>query len=155
MKTKIMVGLCIALLLLTGLVGLSNIGPANAAPLGAPTPVAVQTTGHQPALATLFDTQVITQDTRGGCTQSSNFERADVQYKFDQTAVNTATLYLQFTNDTPGSAASYTNGVAVVSANAADATSLQQMQVFGAWTCAYLDVTNSNPVTLTVKALLK
>lgn len=156
MRSKFVMGLCIALLLVAALFGLTNLDPASAAPRAAPTPVAVDATGAQPSLVTLFDSQVITADTRGGCTPSSNFERADVQYEFDQTAVNTTTLYLQFTNETPGQAGtSYINGVAVVSANAADATNMQQLQVFGAWVCAYADVTNANPVTLTAKALLK
>ena len=79
-----------------------------------------------------------------------------MHYSIDQTDVNTMTLKLQFTNDTPGtSGATYVDGINIVASNAADATDLQQFQTFGAWTCVYADVTNTNAVDVSVVVLLK
>lgn len=148
--------LIIALLFVATLMVGRPIDPATAAPHPVPTPVSVARAVNQPTLATLMNNQVVTTDTRGGCVASSNHEKADIQYEIDHGTTNTVTIRLQFTNETPGQAAtSYINGVAVVTANAADATDMQQLQLFGAWTCVYADVTNSNPLTITAKVLLK
>lgn len=157
MNSKTIALSAVALLLAAALfAGLNMATPATAAPMSAPTPVSVARSPEQPHVATLMDSQVITSDTRGGCVNSTLYEKTDVQYEIDQGTANSTTLKLQFTNETPGEAsASYVNGLSVVVGAAADATNMQQMQVFGAWTCIYADVTNTNAMTLTVKALMK
>lgn len=156
MNSKFAVILAASLLLLVALFGALNLStPVAAAPSFAPTPVSADRSPEQPHVAVLMDSQVITQDTRSGCVNSAWYERADVQYEVDEGATNTATLKLQFTNETPGDAGtSYVDGLTIATASA-DTTSMQQMQVFGAWTCVYADLSNANAMTISIKALLK
>lgn len=148
--------LCVALILAASMFGLMDVSPqVEAAPLFAPTPVSQARSVNVPQVATFFAVESITADQRAGCTNSADFEKADIQYVIDQGTVNTVTLKLQFTNDPHGSGATYIDGVNIVANNAADASSMQQFQVFGAWTCIYADVANSNPLSLTVRAVLK
>ena len=69
----------------------------------------------------------------------------------DQTNVNTVTLTLQFSND----GENWTDGAALATSNAADAALLQQVNVFGKYARVYANVTNSNPLTVTVIGVLK
>lgn len=148
--------LAILLLALVTLLAINMPAPATAAPSAAPTPVAVDRSPTQPTLATLWDRAEIAATGRGGCVNTSAYEKMDLQYVIDQTVVNTITLKLQFTNDSPGDTnATYIDGVTIISGNAADASDLQQFQVFGAWTCIHATVVNANPVTVSAKALLK
>lgn len=143
------------LALLMGLMG-GGQGAVMAAPQAAPTPVSVtRPVSSQPQLSAIANAQVIAADTRLGCVASSNHSLMDLQYGIDQGTVNTVTLKLQFTNDTPGASATYIDGVNVVATNAADASDMQPFQLFGAWTCIYADVANTNNLTVTVKGLLK
>lgn len=151
----VMVGAVVMLALLVAVMGAGS-GDVQAAPAAVPTPVSVtRPASEQPQLAAIANAQVVATDTRLGCVASSNHSVMDLQYGIDQGTVNTVTLKLQFTNDTPGSSATYVDGVNVVASSAADASDMQQFQLFGAWTCIYADVANTNNLTLTVKALLK
>lgn len=47
------------------------------------------------------------------------------------------------------------HGATIVSANAADADALAQFAVYGRYTNVYADVTNTNPVTITVIGVAK
>lgn len=157
MKSKVlMVGtLLVALTLLAGLAAMMNTATVQAGPVAAPTPLSVTRAATLAQVATIYDGS-ITADTRLGCINSANFNLADIQYGLDQGTVNTATLKLQFTNDVPGATgATYVDGINIVASNAADASDLQQFQVFGAYTCVYADVTNTNALGVDVKVLLK
>lgn len=154
MKSKTTVILAAALLFAALLFSSLNMPYASAAPSAAPTAVAVDRS-TAPASVAVIANDAIVADGIIGCTNSASHEKADIQYVIDQTLINTVTLTLQFTNDTPGSGASYTDGVAIVSSNTADAASLNQFQLFGAWTCIHANVANANPLDVTVKALLK
>lgn len=154
MKTKLFTLAAVALLLTGMLLSALNM-PATAAPPIAPTPVSAGRSGELPVVATLMDGQVLTDDARGGCLYTAMYEKADVQYVVDQSGTNTVTLMMQHTNDTPGAAGTqYADGPTVAS-GATDEVGMQQVNVYGAWSCIYADVTNTDTLTITVKALLK
>lgn len=141
----------VAVLLFAVLV-LSIGGPANvtAAPAAIPTPVSITPGNGAPQLVTLFNANVSTAD-GGGSAAVVAGEKVDLQWLIDQTAVNTVTLKLQFSNDSTN----WIDGATFVTSNAADAGDMQQYAVFGRYLRAYADVTNSNPVTVTVIGLVK
>ena len=147
-----------AIVLVASLLALFALAPADgtlAAPAAAPTPVAAVQRSPAPEFPQFFRTKVITVDSRSDCFEVPDYAVVDLQYLIDQTAVagapNTTTLKLQFSNDL----VTYIDGTNVVSGNAADASDLQQYQLFGRHTCVYADVTNSNPLTLTVNGVVK
>ncbi len=154
MKTKtIWFSVLLAALLLTGLAALSWAPAPNAAlaaPAAIPTPVSITPGSGAPQLVTLFNANVSTAD-GGGSAAVIAGEKVDLQWLIDQTAVNTVTLKLQFSNDSTN----WIDGATFVTNNAADAGDMQQYAVFGRYLRAYADVTNSNPVTVTVIGLVK
>lgn len=125
--------------------------PVEGAPLGAPTPIAQYPTNPQPRLVSFWSAASLTADARSTCFDLSGYNTLDLQYILDQGTTNTTTVNLQFSN-IPGS---YVSGVAVVTANAADATDLKEFNLFGGRTCLYADVTNSNSLSVTVVGLAK
>lgn len=133
----------------------ASFAPVDAAPAAAPTPVSVTRPAAMQSQLSTFPATAVTTDTIVGCMQSNNHSVADIQFVIDQTSVNTMTLKLQHTNDTPGSSATYINGANIVANNAADASDMVQLQLFGAWTCVYADVTNASTVNVNVSALLR
>lgn len=157
MNTKIPILFAIALLLVALMFASFNMPESvTAAPPAAPTAVsnAAAQSNSPSALVVAFSPQQITADSRA-CFDASGHEKADIHWKIDQGTVNTTTLRLQHTNYTPNAFADYVNGAAIVSSNAADASDMAQLQVFGAWTCVQADVANSNALSLTVRVLLR
>jgi hypothetical protein len=100
---------------------------------------------------------VLAADTRSTCYETAKFSVADVQYLIDQgagpgdTAVNTTTVTIQYTNDQ----VTFVDGGTVVSANAADASGMVQLGTFGRYSCFYANVTNTSNTTFTVNAVFK
>ena len=130
-------------------------GSTQAAPAAAPTPVAAVQRSPAPEFPMFFRTKVITDDTRSDCFEVPDYAVVDLQYLIDQTAVagapNTTTLTLQFSNDL----VTYVDSVAAVTDNAADASGMVQLQLFGRHTCVYANVSNTLPVTITVNGVVK
>ena len=130
-------------------------GSTQAAPSFAPTPVAAVQRSPAPEFPTFFNAKVLTADTRSSCFEVPDYSVIDLQYNIDQTLVettaNTTTLTIQFSNDL----VTYVDGLNAVADNAADASGLVQMQLFGRHTCVYANVTNTNPVTVTVNGVVK
>jgi hypothetical protein len=124
---------------------------SQAAPLAAPTPVSVTTGNKSPEFPAFFNAKALTADTRSSCFEVPDYTAVDLMTVIDQGTVNTVTLTLNFSNDN----SNFADGAAVVSANAADATALNQFALFGRWTCIYADVTNTNPVTITAIGVVK
>lgn len=154
MKTKISVGVVAAVALLMILsVAFSALpgAPVAAAPMAAPTPVSVSSGSGETDFATFASIEAITADKRSGCVDVARFKQADVQYLVDVTTANTTTVTMQFTNDK----VTYNDGLAVASAITADGSAMQQFPVFGRYMCMYVNVTNSNPITWTITAVLK
>ena len=159
MKTLKAYGAAVAaIVLFASLLVAFALAPADgtlAAPAAAPTPVAAVQRSPAPEFPMFFRTKVITDDTRSDCFEVPDYAVVDLQYLIDQTAVagapNTTTLTLQFSNDL----VTYVDSVAAVTDNAADASGMVQLQLFGRHTCVYANVTNTNPVTLTVNGVVK
>lgn len=148
---------CVALLL----VGLlwSALGVARAAqpgPLAAPTPVSEPRGAASATVAELASGRVITGDVRLGCVDSRAANKLDVFYALTTGTVNTATITLQHINTNPNAAgAVFADGPDVATNVVTDTTAMQQVQAFGAWTCIFVDVTNTEAITLTANALMK
>lgn len=143
-----------AVLLLALLVTTIGGGPqALAAPLAAPTPVAGTYTGGTLARTVTLYNGVISSVTavNGSGVSILTGDRVDLQYVVDQTDVNTVTAKLQFSND----GTNWIDGATFATANAADANVMQQYNVFGALARVNLAATNTNPVTVTVIAVVK
>lgn len=148
----------VALLLLVALLtAIPGYGPVAAAPAAAPTPVSVTRPmgGGEFQVVTLFNTVAITADTTSSCFDIGKFAVADVQYTIDQTladsVMNTTTLTTKWSVD----GGTLVSGVNVVASNVADATDMQQVQLFGRYMCLTADVSNANPVTITARAIAK
>ena len=137
------------------LAGMNTARAAEPMPLAAPTPVSVSAAAAAPGEAVLFSTTVLTDDAYSARVPVAAFQRTDIQHVLDQTVVaaapNTTTLTIQFSND----GENWTDGAALVSANAADAALLQQVNVFGKYARVYANLTNNNPITVTVIGVLK
>lgn len=150
-KRMMLAAALITVLLLAGLVSvLPAARQATAAPNALATPVTVYA-GRGGTLLNFYSASARTAD--GGSAQSNvlNGEKLDVQTVIDQGTTNTVTLKLQFSND----GTNWSDGQTVVSANAADATAIGQYNVFGAYARLYVDVTNSNPLTITASGVLR
>jgi len=147
-----------AIVLVASLLAVFSLVPAGntqAAPSFAPTPVAAVQRSPAPEFPLFFNGKVLTADTRSSCFDVPDYAVVDLQWIVDQTivdaAANTTTLTLQWSNDN----ANYVNGVAVASNVITDTNDLQQFQLFGRHACVYADVSNTNPVTLTVLGVVK
>jgi len=147
--------LAVAVVLFAALV-LTMTGPANvtAAPSAAPTPVSVNHAGTFADVPVFFSTQVLTADGGSSVQNIQNHQVVDLQWGIDQTlltTMNTTTLKLQFSND----GVNWIDGASFVSANVADANDMQQYAIFGRYARVYADVSNTNPLTLTVIGVAK
>lgn len=154
MKNKISMGVVAAVALLMILsVAFSALpgAPVAAAPMAQPTPVSVSSGAGVTDFNTFYSVERLTADVRSGCVDVSKFKLADVQYLVDVGTVNTTTVTINFTNDK----VTYNDGSAVASAIVADGSALQQYAVFGRYMCMYVNVTNTNPITWTITAVLK
>lgn len=116
------------------------------------TPVS-QTGRDGSRLAEFFDVRAITVDTRV-CFDLADFEVMDLQYQVDATDANTTTVKVQQTNIDP-TVGPFNDGVTIATVIAADADTFLQTGLFGRWNCVYADVTNTNPVTLTIIGVAK
>lgn len=147
--------LAVAIVLFAALV-LSMGGPVNvtAAPSAAPTPVSINHSGSFADVPVFYSTQVLTADGGSNAQNIQNHQVMDLQWGIDQTlltTVNTTTLKIQFSND----GVNWIDGASFVSANTADANDMQQYAIFGRYARVYADVSNTNPITLTVIGVAK
>lgn len=135
------------------LLSIGNTGKVSAAPVAVPTPVSVSRAVAKWFPVTYWDTAPLTADARAECFETAANDLIDIQYVIDQGAgvPNTTTIKLQHSVDN----STFIDGVSLVTSNSADASDLEQFQVFGRYTCLYADVSNTNAVTLTIKAVVK
>lgn len=144
------VALFVVAILMVGI--LAPQAPVAAAPAAAPTPVSVTRPAVSEAqVYQIWAAQALTEDTTGACVDIGNASVLDAQYSIDQTTTNTVTLTTQWSIN--GSL--ITDGADFVASNAADASDMVQVAAFGRYLCAKADVTNSNPVTVTLYVLAK
>lgn len=119
------------------------------------TPV-TQTARDGSRVAEFFVTRAITEDTRV-CFDLAEFEVMDLQYKSIAASgalSNPTTITTQQTNIDPTSGP-FNAGSAVATVQATSADTMFQTPLFGRWNCVYANVTNSNPVTLTIIGVAK
>jgi len=144
--------LVVVLLLVALVVALPVARPATADVLAIPTPVFTSpVAGATARTATFWDTDALIASGGSAVVDVGNYSRADIMWSIDVGTVNTTTYKLQFSND----ATHWTDGVAVASAITADVTNLAQFYVFGRYARVYATVSNTNPITSTVIAVLK
>lgn len=118
------------------------------------TPVA-QTGRDGARVVEFMDAQTITADTRS-CFELQDMEIVDLQYQVDMTLGNATTVTLQQTNINP-TAGPFNSAavIATVPATPADADVMTQAALHGRWNCVFVDLTNSNPISITVIGVAK
>lgn len=124
--------------------------PTQAAPPSAPTPVADFLMPLKNAAAfPLQSATAITADTNTTGVEVMNMSAVDVQYIIDHGTLNTTTLKIQYSNDN----SNWVDGITLVSASAADGTSITRVPVFGRWIRVNQDVATTDTITITVLAV--
>lgn len=145
--------LAIAILFIAALT-LSVQAPTEvmAAPAAAPTPVSVSAADGSPEVLTFADAVVMTADgVVGSELPVYAVQRLDLQHIVDQTVANGTTVTLQYSND----GVNWVNGPTVATVVSTDLNDMQQYATFGRYNRFLADVTNSNPITITLIAVGK
>ena len=154
-KNSLVMAGAFALVLVAALIfSMSSVSPdtAMAAPAPAPTPVSATDSGGNNAVVTFWSGEALTATGASSVQNVMDFERVDLQTTIDQgTTPNTVTLKLQFSND----GTNWIDGATVVSANVADAGSMQQYALFGRYARLYATAGNSESVTVTAIGVAK
>ena len=146
------VGGVLVLALLFGVLLAPQAGVVQAAPAAIPTPVSVtRPAGDGFVTFNPFSTTVVDGDTTSTCYDVGGRSVIDLLYVIDQTDVNTVTLTSKWSID----GTTTVSGINLVATNAADASDITQLQVFGRYFCVLADVANTNDVTVTVQAIAK
>lgn len=131
--------------------------PIQAAPAAVPTPIAAPGAAGTPQNIVFWTVQRLTADTQSNPLQLPAYNRLDLQYTIDQLAnpatgeVNTVTVRFRTSCD----GQNWDSGLAIVTANAADATAVNSFANFCRYQAIYADVTNTEPVTITVIGVAK
>ena len=148
--TRTLLAAFIGVLLMVMFVFAGNLSNVSAT---APTPVSAPSSRSAVAAGPYYFFNGVAKiaDGRGTTFALKNYGIVDVIYTIDQGTVNTVTLNIQYSND----GINWVSGGAIVTANAADVTGLIQLNNYAAYTNVYADVTNANPLTLTVSAVAK
>jgi hypothetical protein len=104
-------------------------------------------------LAVNFDSaDAMAADEQSAGVQLAGYDTLDVQFVVDQpSTVNTTTVKIQWSNDN----SNWSDGPTLVSANAADADGMVQVANMGRYTRIDYNVSNTQTVTWTVKAIAK
>ncbi len=153
-KNYVLIAVVASLVLFVlALTAIAGGGAATAAPSLIPTPASVSRPASPATLQTFqsFAGTAITEDTTSACVDVGNKSVIDLLYVIDQGTTNTVTLTSRWSID----GVTAVDGVAVVAANAADASDMVQLQVFGRYFCLLANVTNTNPLTITAQAIAK
>ena len=140
------------LLNLVGLVMIPLAEQSEAAPAVAPTPITQPAGGSGYQNVVFWSSDALAASAGSNAIQLPGYEVLDLQYVIDQpTSVNTTTIKIQFSNDN----SNWSDGINVVANNAADADAMAQFNNFGRYVRLYATVTNTNPVTITARAVAK
>lgn len=139
------------LLNVAGLILVPLAEQSQAAPAVAPTPLAETAGGPGYQNVVFWSADALTASAGSNAIQLPGYEVLDLQYVIDQGTVNTTTIKLQFSNDNTN----WSDGINVVANNAADANAMAQFNNFGRYVRLYATVTNTNPVTITARAVAK
>lgn len=142
--------------LIWGMVSLYNVTPEPYVHAAVITPIAQTARGNDQArVAQFFVSRAITADTRI-CFDLKDYETMDLQYAAVTGLSNATTIKVQQTNIDP-TAGPFNDAqtIATVPSTPADANAMTQVGMFGRWNCVFADVTNTNPVTLTIIGVAK
>lgn len=152
-KSYAMVGVGLALVLFIALLGLVSTPSTYAAPNAAPTPVSNLDRGGLPSReVTLFDSEVLTADAASAVINVMDFDAIDLQWIVLQNAItNTVTVKMQYSID----GVTWADGTSFVSSAITHTSDLQQYALFGKSMRVYADVTNANPIMVTVVGVTK
>jgi len=146
------VGTLVIALVVIALVVIGSItGIVQAAPPAAPTPIANLVNSNDTLNVTFQSATALTADTNTGGSQLPVYEWVDLQYVIDHGTVNTTTITIQFSNDN----SNWVSGPAIVTDSAADGTDITRVPLFGRYVRFNQNVTNSNPITITLIGLAK
>ena len=151
LMTLIIVGLFAALVFLSFLQPVTRVSADTV-----PTPAYGKSYEPGAVVVTLLDTEAfIADNTDTNGIQLYTAEYCNAQYIIDQTiiaqAANTTTLTAQWSMDN----STWSAGPAIVTANAADADGLVQIPMLGRYIGFDVNVTNTNPITIGIKAICK
>jgi hypothetical protein len=150
----VVAALCLALLA-GALVSGTGPVPVGAAPPAAPTPVDNLVYSPDRNYFDLYDTKTVAADTHTPIMDISAQEWCDIEYvvnqDIDSSGVNTTTVTLEFSNDR----SNWVDGPALVSNNAADASDMTRLPLFGQYMRFKMDVDNSYTPTWTINAFCK
>lgn len=145
----------LAALVLVALVMASVVGapPTNvaAAPAAAPTPVSSVSRADAGQYFMFFNDETLSADTTSDCFELGAYNLADLYYNIDVTDPATVTLYLKFGN----TESNLVNSVAIASNVTADASVMQQVQLFGRYVCAYATLVSTSTADITVDVWAK
>lgn len=149
MMSLMMVGVMLVVMALM----LGSVQRVQAEPLAIPTPVSVPASRLVTPLypVTFLNNVAVTADRRSSIVQLPGYNTLDLQWVVDVGTLNTTTLKLQYSND----GNNWVDGASFASAVVADANSMNQYNVYGRYTAVYVDVTNSNPITITLIGVAK
>jgi len=149
MMSLMAVGIMLVVMALT----LGSVQQAQAEPLAIPTPVSAPASRLVTPLypVTFLNNVAVTADRRSSIVQLPGYNTIDLQWVVDVSDTNTTTLKLQYSND----GNNWVDGASFASAVAADANSMDQYNVYGRYTAVYVDVTNSEPITITLIGVAK
>ena len=144
----------IAVVLLAALFLAPSGQPATAAPMAVPTPVAGVVVARPESISVnWFVNNSRIADGSSAAQYLAGNEKCDIQWTADVGTANSTTLKLQFSNDN----VYWSDGAIIQTGIAADsglstigAGQMQQFAIFGRWTRVYADVTNANPIIVTV-----
>ena len=152
MKTnmRVIVAAALGLLLLVGAAIPVVTQPAPVQALSV-TPVANLVTSNARQLFQPMTVKGITADYNTEAMEISSFSWADVEYTVDQATVNTTTVTIQYSNDK----SNWVNGDAIVTDNAADATDMTRIPLFGQYMRFNVNVAGSDRITWTISALAR
>ena len=125
--------------------------PTQAAPAAAPTPISAPGAAGTPTNVVFWDRTALDADTQSPAFEGAAYNRLDLQYTIDQGTVNTTTLTFQ----TSCTGRDWDAGVAIVSNNVADASGVVVLPNSCRYQSINANVTNSNPVTITVLGIAK
>ena len=124
-------------------------GGVQAAPPAAPTPIANVVVAPEGRVFNFQTATALTADTNTTGRSVLDFNTLDIQTTIDHGTLNTTTVTIQWSNDN----SNWHDGPALVSANAADASDITRVPVFGRYARVKQDLTNSNSITITLIAV--
>jgi len=139
-------GLVIALVVIGSIAGIGQ-----AAPPAAPTPIANLVNSSDALNVTFQSATALAADTNTGGSQLPTYEWIDIQHVIDQGTVNTTTITIQFSNDN----SNWVNGPAIVTDNAADATDITRVPIFGRYVRFNQNLATTDTITITLIGLAK